>query len=233
MAVSTGACLICGNELNYETSAKNMICACCGGEFTGNISCPQDHFVCDACHSKDSLAKIKNTLESVGKTTNPFVVMDALMDQPETNIHGPEHHALVPIALLAAYSNATASPFDLEGAIDEALKRGSQVPGGICGFWGSCGAAIGVGIAHSIVLGASPLKAEYYSEVNEATARCLMRISEVGGPRCCKRNSYLCLAEAVVSLKELTDVALDSGEAPSCKYRARNKECITQECPYF
>ena len=64
-------------------------------------------------------------------------------------MHGPEHHAIVPGAIIAAVRN-TGYPVP-EGAIEKALERASKVPGGWCGLYGDCGAAVGVGIAVSVL----------------------------------------------------------------------------------
>ena len=34
-------------------------------------------------------------------------------------------------------------------ALDTVLRRGGKVPGGWCGYYGACGAAVGVGVAVS------------------------------------------------------------------------------------
>ncbi|MBQ5390561.1 MAG: alanine:cation symporter family protein, partial [Clostridia bacterium] len=54
-------------------------------------------------------------------------------------------------ALLAAYKNS-GGEVDLENALMEMYNRGKQVPGGICGLWGSCGAAVSSGIFISIIV---------------------------------------------------------------------------------
>ena len=63
---------------------------------------------------------------------------------------------LVGSALLAAYKNA-GGELDLDAALEEMRNRGAQVPGGICGLWGTCGAAVSTGIFVSLITGASPL----------------------------------------------------------------------------
>ena len=65
----------------------------------------------------------------------------------------------VEAALLTAYKNA-GGELDLEKALTEMQNRGKQVPGGICGFWGSCGAAVSTGIFLSIITGSTPLSQE-------------------------------------------------------------------------
>jgi len=39
-----------------------------------------------------------------------------------------------------------------EQDIQTAIYRGGKLPGGVCGQWGSCGAALGVGVAFAVIL---------------------------------------------------------------------------------
>ena len=81
------------------------------------------------------------------------------MAMPSCHMHGPEHHTMVGSALLAAYQNAGGN-IDLKTALYEMQKRGKQVPGGACGFWGACGAGISAGMYISIALKSTPLAKE-------------------------------------------------------------------------
>ncbi len=84
-----------------------------------------------------------------------------LMNSPKIKMHGPEHHFLVPAVLLAAYYNLDAvehiSPEDKAEIINKARQRAEIVPGGFCGFYGSCGAAIGTGIFINLLTKATPI----------------------------------------------------------------------------
>ncbi len=63
---------------------------------------------------------------------------------------------MVGAALLTAYKNA-GGQLDLEKALHEMYRRGKEVPGGACGFWGACGAGISAGQFLSIVTQSTPL----------------------------------------------------------------------------
>ena len=76
-------------------------------------------------------------------------------------------------------------------------NRGKSVPGGVCGFWGACGAGISAGMFISIISGSTPLANEPFGLSNRMTAKSLYAIGEVGGPRCCKRDSYLSVLQAI------------------------------------
>ena len=54
-----------------------------------------------------------------------------------------------------------------------------------------------------------------------------------GGPRCCKRNTYLALTEAVAFLKEHFGVELEINKNIACEFYDNNKECLADECDYY
>ncbi|MGD9559144.1 MAG: DUF5714 domain-containing protein [Oscillospiraceae bacterium] len=230
MANHKNNCMVCGKPLIYHDSAEDMTCMICGGAFPSNAACEAGHFVCDSCHSAGSVAFILKVARET-TLTDPVAIAREMMAQPKVHMHGPEHHTLVPAALLAAYHNA-GGEIDLERALRVAAQRGAQVPGGICGFWGSCGSAIGAGIFVSIVAGASPLSKEPWGLANSATAQCLARIARYGGPRCCKRNGLLAILEASRFAKEHFGVDMAPGKVAACTYHADNSECLGARCPF-
>ena len=116
--------------------------------------------------------------------------------------------------------------------LSAALSRGRQVPGGTCGFWGVCGAAAGAGIYMSVLTASSPVNKEAWPIPQLLVARCLERLAEVGGPRCCKRTSRLCVSEAAAFTAERFGVQMPLSEI-RCTYMADNRECIGQDCPYY
>ena len=111
------------------------------------------------------------------------------------------------------------------------MSRGKNVPGGVCGFWGACGAGISTGIFVSILSKATPLTEESFGLSNLMTSRALEKIGTVGGPRCCKRDSYLSILAAADFVREHFGVELDSHEVV-CGYAAQNNQCIGKRCPF-
>ena len=71
--------------------------------------------------------------------------MKKIILSPYIYMHGPEHHVMVGAALLTAYHNA-GGKVELEKALPEMYRRGKEVPGGACGFWGACGAVFSTGM---------------------------------------------------------------------------------------
>ena len=146
------------------------------------------------------------------------------MAMPSCHMHGPEHHTMVGSALLTAYKNA-GGDVDLKAALYEMQKRGKQVPGGACGFWGACGAGVSTGMYISIALKSTPLAKEAWGLSNQMTARALKAIGEHGGPRCCKRDSYLAIVEAILLTEEKLGIQMAS-EQITCSRSHLNNQCI-------
>lgn len=226
---STENCGVCGRELTYGTEETPVKCYFCGESHSALIYCPEGHYVCDTCHSHKALDALREVLNTT-TSTNPSEILEKVMSHPSLPMHGPEHHAIVPAVIVAAVKNAGYSV--PEGAVEKAIERGAKFPGGWCGFYGACGAAIGVGITVSVLTGATPLTGKPRTLANEAASFALSRMLD-GGPRCCKRASRQALEAAMEFLEKRMDIKLASGEGITCRYVDRNRECIREECAYF
>ena len=204
------ACLVCGEPLVYYETAREMTCVYCGRSFPSNAACEAGHFVCDACHSRKA---VENILAYCGtcESRDPIAIARALMADPFVHMHGPEHHVLVGAALLTAWHNSSGQG-DFPAALAELARRGEQVPGGACGFWGCCGAAVSAGIFFSVAAGATPLAGESWGLANRATAAALQAIGNIGGPRCCKRDSFTAILQAADLCRRELGVAMDLPE---------------------
>ena len=120
---------------------------------------------------------------------------------------------------------------DLEKALMEMMKRGKNVPGGACGFWGACGAGISSGMFVSIISSSTPLSVEPFALSHKMTAKSLNAIGEIGGPRCCKRDSYLSIQSAIDFVEEHFGVRMDKPKIV-CQHAAQNNQCIGKRCPF-
>ena len=221
-------CLICKAPLEYLEKPEPMRCEICFKTFDSTARCVKGHFVCDDCHRKGMDAILGLCMTETSK--NPIEIIRKMMDMPFCHMHGPEHHIMVGAALLTAYKNA-GGDIDLPKALDQMQSRGRQVPGGVCGFWGSCGAAISSGIFISIVTGSTPLGKEEWGLSNLMTSASLNSIGTVGGPRCCKRNSYLAIEQAVAFAKEHLGVEMELGTI-RCRHIGKNNQCLGSRCPF-
>ena len=154
-----------------------------------------------------------------------------IMEDPFIYMHGPEHHTMVGAALLTAYKNA-GGDIDLKSALAEMHERGKQYPGGSCGFWGCCGAAVSVGMFISIITDTTPLSSKTWGWSNDATSRALAKIASYGGPRCCKRNSFTAILAAAEFVSEKMGIEMKMPEKITCTFSGENHECIGKRCPY-
>ena len=177
-----------------------------------NIYCPEGHYICDACHSKAAIEVLKQVLAAT-KSTDPAEIIEQVMAHPSVPMHGPEHHAIVPSAIIAAVRN-TGYPVPA-GAIEKAIERASKVPGGWCGLYGDCGAAVGVGIAVSILTNATPLTGKERTLALGGTSFALSRMLD-SQSRCCKRASRTAVDAAVDYLNDKLGIRLEKSKGVSC-----------------
>lgn len=186
-------CMVCGAELVYFEEEREATCVYCGRTLKANAACSRGHFVCDACHRGDALEIIQNVCLN-SKESDCVTLMQTIRAHPAFNLHGPEHHSLVPAVILTALRNGGEEIRDEQ--ILAAIRRGETTVGGSCAFNGACGAAIGVGIAVSVLEGATPYAGEKRQLAQQATYRALGKIASYNAGRCCQRDSWLALNEA-------------------------------------
>lgn len=231
MRLGEGACLICGEQLHYKEKAHEMKCSICQEKFASYVSCKDNHYVCDGCHAEKGIQYVMDyCLQS--QSRNPIQMLQEMMEYPYIYMHGPEHHIMVGAALITAYHNS-GGEVKLKEALEEMKARGSQYPGGTCGFWGACGAGASTGMYLSIITGATPLSVKPWRWANEMTSRALGKIAELGGPRCCKRNSFTAVKEAVNFTEEKLGIVMELSEDIQCDFFKENRECRKKSCPYY
>ncbi len=222
-------CLICKAPLEYLEKDEMMECELCHKKQNSKTRCINGHFVCDECHASGIDEMVSICLSN--KSKNPIQILEEMMSIPACHMHGPEHHTMVGFALLTAYKNA-GGKIDLKSALQEMQKRAKQVPGGACGFWGACGAGVSTGMYFSIVSKATPLTKEAWGLSNQMTARALDVIGKNGGPRCCKRDCYLAIIEAVKFTSENLAIDMENSQI-TCSRFHMNNQCIQEKCPFY
>ncbi|HET97205.1 MAG TPA: methyltransferase domain-containing protein [Desulfurivibrio alkaliphilus] len=221
-------CLVCGGEIVYDRDQREYSCYYCGGRKQSNAACAQGHYICDDCHQRDGLSAIR-VICAETREQDMLALLAQIRRHPAIPMHGPEHHALVPGVILATYRNR-GGKLDKESILT-GIERGSRVPGGVCGFWGNCGAAVGVGIAFSVLLAATPMTPEPRRRVQEITARVLGAVARISGARCCQREAWVALKEAAAISRELLPVPLLAAARFKCEQAAANKQCVGRRCP--
>ena len=208
-----------------------MRCEICGKSFEGHAVCENGHYVCDACHASPAEGVVRSVVLN-SSSKDPVDIADEIMASSFVHMHGPEHHFIVGASLLCAFCN-TYGGVDLENALNAVISRGKKVPGGFCGMAGCCGAAVSAGIFLSVILKATPMSKEEWALSNRMTSRCLEAVSRLGGPRCCKRDSYTTILAAAEFLREELGKPLGVSDEILCSHFGDNAECLKVECPYF
>lgn len=223
-------CLVCAAPLEYLASPESMSCTYCGRDFNAGARCADGHFVCDSCHVGAAPEAILRVLET-SRETDMIRLFEEVRRHPTMPIHGPEYHALVPAVIVAAARNA-GLPLETRH-IQSAIDRGTTVAGGSCGFMGACGAGLGVGIAFSVILGATPLTGAKRSLLHQITVSALDEIGRLDAARCCQRDSWTALKTAAEHAADVLGVSLEASVNLDCTQMAGNHDCLGAQCPYW
>jgi SAM-dependent methyltransferase len=223
-------CSVCGQALEYLDAPQEAECYYCGRQLRTRACCIAGHFVCDQCHGGDYLRFVRGFVAQCDET-DPLAVFCAMREAFPFPLHGPEHHAMVPAAFLAAYRNS--GGVIQPKAIADAISEGAKLPGGTCAYWGGCSAALGMGVAYSAILNASPLKSRGRSAAQAIVARILQRLSDLRAPRCCRRESLIALQVGAELSAQLLPHPLATEGDPTCTQNSLNRECIGKGCPFF
>jgi MoaA/NifB/PqqE/SkfB family radical SAM enzyme/ubiquinone/menaquinone biosynthesis C-methylase UbiE len=223
-------CMVCGSQIEYFPRDREEVCHYCRKTFRANAICVNGHYVCDQCHSRDALEVIREIC--VRATHSDMIkLLSVIRSHPAIPIHGPEHHSLIPGIILSVCKNLWGNVSDEE--ILDGIERGSTIVGGACSFLGICGAATGVGIAFSVIVGATPYKAKERQLVQRITGYVLERISGYEAARCCQRDSWIALKAASELSKRYLPIILPANEELVCTQYRFNKECIRKQCPLW
>lgn len=206
--------MVCGSELLYQTHSKDIVCNHCKKTFTASVFCPNGHYVCNECHGAGYYEFLKKTALTVS-TKNPMEITETLLQGPFLPSLGPEHHAIVAAALLAATKNfgEVTLPGGLKRTITdddirEGIRRMKQIPACTCAYHGACGAGLGVGAYVSILFDATCAKDIERTQAMRATNAALVAIANCGGPGCCKQSARTAILVGVEVLKELCRIRL-------------------------
>lgn len=163
---------------------------------------------------------------------DPVEIAIKAMNNDFVSIHGPEHHFLDGAAFMIAFRNA-GGDIDVEKCLDELEKRAATMPGAMCGYWGVCGAAASVGAALSVIHGTGPLSTdEFYKDNMEYTSSVLSAMSNIGGPRCCKRHAFLALTKGLEFVNKKYGVHMTI-KPFRCTFSDKNAQCLKEKCPFF
>jgi len=164
--------------------------------------------------------------------TEPAAMLERLLgSQENVPVHGVWHHVLVGELLLTALRNA-GYPIS-EELIDEVIDRGRQIPGGSCGFLGTCGALASAASAYAILLGSTPVALDARERLLAFHARLQTRLAQLGGSRCCRKSSYVALELAQAEFSALGFALPAEQFAGRCVFCAENETCDGEGCGYW
>lgn len=165
------------------------------------------------------------------KSKNPIEIAKSIMHEDFVSIHGPEHHFLDGAAFLAALKNSGAN-IDLDKSLEMLANRSIAMPGAMCGYWGICGSVASIWAALSIIDQTGPLSNDKpYSEHMKFASSVIEKMSEIGGPRCCKRNAFISIINGVSYVKEHYGIEMEL-EKVECEFSPLNQQCIKEKCPF-
>ena len=219
-------CAVCSDD---ATVPFDGVCTGCGMSEKVTL-CGNGHGLCTSCSDDAAFGRIRRIC--LGSTSSdPCDIFMQIVGDGVLDIHDPKHPVAVGSALLAAHRNA-GTMIDLEAMLDEMERRGRTILPGSCGLMGSCGTAMGVGTFLSILTGTTPLTEDTWGDANLATAQCLIQMALIGGPRCCKRNSFVALKVGARIASEKFGSEMDIPGDPVCPFSEDNTECIRDRCPY-
>lgn len=164
--------------------------------------------------------------------TNPIEIFNKIASGEAVRMHGPEHHILDGACILTAFYNAGGN-IDLQSALEQLAAEGLRMPGAACGLWGVCGAVTSIGAALAIIDGTGPLSEDdSWGSHMQFTSAALKALSEIGGPRCCKRDAIISMQNAVEYINSRYEVKLE-GDDFKCGYSNRNEQCLKDRCPFY
>jgi hypothetical protein len=225
-------CILCGDDLNHLEPNITERCDFCGKTTIVDYQCNSYHYICHDCYSGGPFEYItKRCLEYKG--IDPIDLAVSIMNTPTIRMHGPEHHYIVPATLLTCVYNLQGKQNLLESKLKIALQREISESPQFCEYnKGFCGAAIGSGIFYSLFSDENTEIENAWSLTNTQIAESLKRVEKSGGPRCCKRDTYISILSAIDFLKDKFAIELPRSEA-KCTFSMRNKSCKREDCEYF
>lgn len=224
-------CKVCGSKTIFSEDGNEFVCSVCGKVKKQGESCSNEHHVCENCRVSSNYDVISSIcLDS--KHKDPLALAVEIMNLPIIKQHGGEHHFIVPAVLMTSIHNTTGKPDNLADTLKRAEKLAAETPVSCTFKQGTCGAAIGTGIFLKVFSERDEIIEEEFSLSDSLTADSLKTIENTHGPRCCKRDTYISIEQAVYFLRDKYAVDLPMTEA-KCTFSLRNETCGHEECSYY
>lgn len=226
-------CMVCGSKLEYRKNAATLACAYCGRTESGHITCPQGHFLCNACHGKDAMRMIEDVVLATA-LKDPLEIAELMMGHPALPMLGCEHASIAAGALMAALRNSPYGRSANDDIREVFVRTSKQAHGGYCGLTGVCGIVPAVGACFSVFLGARCGTDREQRITMEAATRVSQAITGLTGPSCCKAYVRAAVPVAVSLFQERFGVMLPITGPAACKHSAKHPHgCREEKCPFF
>ncbi len=228
--------MVCGSSLDYLERAESLACTYCGTTVQGHIKCPEGHFICDECHSRNAMKMIEAVSYS-SSLTGPAEIAELMMAHNALPMLGCEHAYIAAGALMAALRN---SPYGKGKITDRDIgevfgRTAKQAVGGYCGLTGVCGIVPAVGACFSVFLGARCGSDREQQITMDAGTRVSQAITGLTGPSCCKAYVRAAIDVAVNVFAERFGITLPAAKAPVvCRHSAKHPHgCREEKCPFY
>lgn len=226
--------MVCGSPLDYLKQSEQLTCSSCGNREGASIKCPQGHFVCEACHTRDS----RKMIEDITFTTqlkDPVEIAELMMNHPALPMLGCEHAFIAAGALLAALRNSPYAKVTNQDIYEVFDRTAKQAVGGYCGLTGVCGIAPAVGACFSVFLGSRCGSDTEQKITMDAVIKVSQCIAGLTGPSCCKAYVRSALAAAVEIFVERFGIVLPVAKLSIiCEDSNRHPHgCREEKCPYY
>ncbi len=231
----TENCMVCGERLDYLTTAEGAVCSYCGTRQEAHVRCPQGHHVCDACHGKEARKMILDTVLAA-RSQDPAELAELMMAHPGLPMLSCDHALIAAGALLAALRNTPYGSRFGEADVREVFARTEkQAHGGYCGLTGVCGIVPAAGAVVSLFLGSACGSDREQKLAMEAAGRVHGVITGLTGPSCCKAYTRAAVAEAAAFFAERFGVILPvRQQAIICSHAEKHPHgCREEQCPYY
>jgi len=228
--MSYGKCSICKGRICYKGYTFNAKCEFCGEQEDAYIICENDHYLCMDCASKEVMDKLYAIITEI-KYENPLDVAEAIIAKCGISGHTP--HPITTASLLIGIKNTTGK-ITYEQVV-EGVERSYEIPGGWCGYYGACGAAIAIGVSFSVMLNATPSDDNERSLANLATSAALAGVAQLGGPCCCIGSIRISLERGIELIKEHLDIVFPEKQKrfSRCWACELQPTCRKERCKYY
>lgn len=225
--------MVCGSALRYLEQGEGVTCSSCGVAEQGHIACPQGHYVCEACHNRDTLQGIRE-IALTTRSLDPFEIVAAMLGLEGLPMLGCQHAYIAGGAFMAAVRNAGARTIGETEMLEVFNRTAQQAHGGFCGLSGVCGIAPALGACFAALTGSTCGTDRPQRITMEAVSRITRAITDLTGPSCCKAYIWTSLAAAAAYLQESLGITLPLSGAPACVFSDHHPHgCRTTNCPYY